>query len=808
LRFVSIIIIYNFVVTDIILSGQGIRIVYAQDFDAALKDGNNIGYDSSFNFNPFSLNNTLNNKGLGSSTDITPRMNEALSQKDKYTTYYSDTASMGEADKDKEAYNYVTTSSQSRPSLDLTKDEIYGNQCLERNADNSCWRWSSSSDLIGNAYPDCNQIIIPEYEPEPTYETCAEAKTISATSCNVRTFANIQTETVHTPCDQITIEYQPGQIYAVCKDYYDYFRVPLADERTLNDCDCGNVPGALCGANIPTYFYGPPLPGGGLRFMGLSAENFYDRSELDGWDYCSFQRFNYYSKYNQSVIERVIFQYDSPCGEMLSQYGQNPECTIQNFEQCDTGGLKCSVIVQNGVGTGVDPAADPRACDNFSGSIENYRICLNYSSTSLNGKVLSNTPQTETATTSEYGNTINWTRIYGGADIKPLFNFWYSKADFRCNTSDGNCQPLIDKGCKLFEHKCTDLDCNNYEYTYRCGGTGALKNVHRGYTCVSDIKCMGSECKDTNYTANQDFSSAAAATEVLNQYRVDTNGIEIFPGEEQMCMINPKDCCKHPDGGMSVGDYINLGRAAIDAYSMLSEGTAATWVNYADSLTYVTSLGESGTLNGLVGVDVLPGESISVIADQELVTEAGSELLTQKFGMAQYQSAGNTVFSGASQVVSALSTIATVATIAYLIYTIGSYVYNWIYQCEEDDITTSQKEGMRLCHEVGRRCESEAVGICLKQRVVYCCFNSILARVLHEQARPQINKPWGDPEAPICEGFTPGELASIDFSRIDLSEYMQYVKYNLSIPPEKYQQIVDKTRNTINDSYNENQQNP
>lgn len=77
--------------------------------------------------------------------------------------------------------------------------------------------------------------------------------------------------------------------------------------------------------------------------------------------------------------------------------------------------------------------------------------------------------------------------------------------------------------------------------------------------------------------------------------------------------------------------------------------------------------------------------------------------------------------------------------------------------------------------------------------------NSILARVLHEQGRAQINKSRGTPEEPNCEGFTPGELASIDFSKIDLSEYMQYVKHNLSISPEKYQEIVEKTRGKINE---------
>ena len=803
LRIVSAIVLFSFLTVHIILDGN----VYAQDFNTSLDQGKNMGYDTMFNYSPLFLNNTMQNKGLGSSNDVTPKMDEAIQQQNNYQDYYSNPANMAHADTGTDVNNFVVNTSQTRQQLDMSRDTTFGNRCLQYDINNNCTMWSTSADLIGATYPDCTEVNIPQYDDPPRYETCTMTDAIDDVACNTRTFALIQTEDIHTTCDKTTIDYKPGQIYAVCRDYYEIYRDQISDERSQNDCYCKNISGALCREEIPTHFTViPPWPDQPpfLRFMGTSAENFYDRGVIDGdRDYCSFQRFNYYSQYKKSVIERVVLQYDNPCGATLNQ--RATACTVKDFEQCDASGLNCNIIVKDSVPSGVDPASDPRACENISGSVGNYEVCLNYNTVKFNNRVLTNTPETETSTTQQYGDTINWTRVYGGSDIQPLFNYWYSKVSFRCKDQGGNCQAFIDQGCTLYGRKCTDLDCNNYEYTYKCGGTGAVKRYERAYNCLGAVKCMGTECKDASYNANTDFASAAAAMEVLNQYRADATNAEIFPGEEQVCMSNPKDCCEKPDGGMSIGDYVKFGRSAIEAYSLLNGGSAATWASYADAMTYVSTLGESGTLSGLTGIGS-SANSVNIVTSAENVGMIGESTLQSMGYNVAYESGGQVVCSGATSAVSALATVATIATIAFVIYTVASYVYNWVYQCEDEDIITSQKDGMRLCHEIGQRCVSEGLGICFKEETVSCCFNSILSRVLHEQARPLINKPWGNPEEPNCSGFSPGELASIDFSKVDLTEYMQYVTYNLSIPPEKYQEIIDKTRGMINDKYQQQNQ--
>ncbi len=157
--------------------------------------------------------------------------------------------------------------------------------------------------------------------------------------------------------------------------------------------------------------------------------------------------------------------------------------------------------------------------------------------------------------------------------------------------------------------------------------------------------------------------------------------------------------------------------------------------------------------------------------------------------------AGATLTSDA--LASTIATVASVVCIALIVYSVAKMIYDFMFKCTKNDILTSYKLGLNLCHEVGSIGAGKVLGLNTKKKKVYCCFNTILARVLHEQARPQIGKGWGDPENPDCSGFSPGELAAIDFSRVELTEYMQYVQQKTEIPPDKMSEILDKVKQNI-----------
>ena len=94
--------------------------------------------------------------------------------------------------------------------------------------------------------------------------------------------------------------------------------------------------------------------------------------------------------------------------------------------------------------------------------------------------------------------------------------------------------------------------------------------------------------------------------------------------------------------------------------------------------------------------------------------------------------------------------------------------------CDEEDMLTAAYNELGLCHYIDTYCKKKIPLIgCVQKAKVYCCFNSKLARIIHEQGRPQLETfgGWGDAEEPNCRGFRPEEFQMLDFSRIDLSEW-------------------------------------
>jgi type IV conjugative transfer system TraN protein involved in mating pair stabilization len=93
-----------------------------------------------------------------------------------------------------------------------------------------------------------------------------------------------------------------------------------------------------------------------------------------------------------------------------------------------------------------------------------------------------------------------------------------------------------------------------------------------------------------------------------------------------------------------------------------------------------------------------------------------------------------------------------------------------IGQCKSEEIATSEKRRAGLCHELGSYCAERILGVCIRKKRSFCCFSSKLLKAVHEQGRAQLNMGWGSAKHPNCQGFTPKQLSSIDFSKLDLSE--------------------------------------
>ena len=127
---------------------------------------------------------------------------------------------------------------------------------------------------------------------------------------------------------------------------------------------------------------------------------------------------------------------------------------------------------------------------------------------------------------------------------------------------------------------------------------------------------------------------------------------------------------------------------------------------------------------------------------------------------------------------------------------------NYLYSnaCDQLDFETVLLKKSGFCYEYGTRCiSSSALLGCLKKQTTFCCFNSKLARIVVEQGRTQLPQvDWGTVSQPNCRGFTPVEFQSLDFSRIDLSEYYGFIKSEIEQNlPDMQQTIETDVQQTI-----------
>lgn len=123
----------------------------------------------------------------------------------------------------------------------------------------------------------------------------------------------------------------------------------------------------------------------------------------------------------------------------------------------------------------------------------------------------------------------------------------------------------------------------------------------------------------------------------------------------------------------------------------------------------------------------------------------------------------------------------------------------WADQCDamEEELRAAREAGQ--CVYVGSYCSEDSIFGCLAKKETHCCFRSKLARIIHEQGRPQLDLGWGDAENPDCDGLSAAQLASLDFSRIDFSEYFADAFANIAGGPDgaTMQGIIDAYIGTL-----------
>ncbi len=119
--------------------------------------------------------------------------------------------------------------------------------------------------------------------------------------------------------------------------------------------------------------------------------------------------------------------------------------------------------------------------------------------------------------------------------------------------------------------------------------------------------------------------------------------------------------------------------------------------------------------------------------------------------------------------------------------------------CSREEMLLHERDVQGLCAYIGTYCSSSFLGVCLTKRKVYCCFESKLSRILQEQGRAQLGRPWGAPKTESCAGFTIDEFARLDLSKMDFSEVYAEFTQAARLPDEL--QAATQIQQKIEDYY-------
>ena len=110
----------------------------------------------------------------------------------------------------------------------------------------------------------------------------------------------------------------------------------------------------------------------------------------------------------------------------------------------------------------------------------------------------------------------------------------------------------------------------------------------------------------------------------------------------------------------------------------------------------------------------------------------------------------------------------------------SSNIETWfilVEMCDDDSLDVTQALDNERAVYIGEFCQYDwPVLGCVQDAEMYCVFFSELAKLIHEQGRPQLKQfgpdgNWGTPFEPNCEGFDPESFAFLDFGQIDLSAF-------------------------------------
>lgn len=360
-----------------------------------------------------------------------------------------------------------------------------------------------------------------------------------------------------------------------------------------------------------------------------------------------------------------------------------------------------------------------------------------------------------------------------------------------------DCDDMVEQGCKYLSTECVEGSegsvtgqCYMHVQNWDCGTDRTItqSSFEDHMICDGEVQCTGGTCiPELGEDGTADLAKTMAllnAVQFMGQdMECNTDGSQTgqrckaFSGDKSRCTkpatgaLSSFSCCEKDEGDMTYKDYLRgvmihaTYDAALMGLNILAPSAGSTWATFESNVT-----GELGAIVGeevayvamealkMYVSDLLYGAIMAAIGD----TAAGAAVNTAA------EAIGNSTMGAALQFMAS----------AYAAYMIAMAVLNMIYQCKESDFETNSKRALKLCTYVGSYCSKKIglLNICYQVTETYCCYNSILSRMIQEAARPQLGLGLGSAKNPNCDGIPLDRVDEIDWNAINWEEWIDILK--------------------------------
>ena len=352
---------------------------------------------------------------------------------------------------------------------------------------------------------------------------------------------------------------------------------------------------------------------------------------------------------------------------------------------------------------------------------------------------------------------------------------WQYAYQYACASSTTNTCTAYEHNaaCGLVASSCQNVAqpsgiCDAWNYTYRCQTAPAVTTPQ--VTCTNGL--FDTSQFPTPSNPNNTFATAAVAQEILRETQVYSNrGTEIFAGVKETCRKGYggiQNCCKSAPGAKNNSQMASI-----------AMGAAAQVVKYygAQAIDWASSYVFDAMYNNGLWTDAMTS-AFATGADTFGTSLAASSFSVGAYGVT-YSTATYAAGTGATGtgLFSADTVLLNFSGNGVLLF--NPYVFvavviiaviTSLVACNQDEQMLAMHKGANLSVYESTECTSSFFGSCLVHTDTYCSFNSVLAKIVNTQGKPQLGLDVTD-----CTGFTIAQISRLDFSHIDFSEFTQSI---------------------------------